>query len=436
MADRSTAEVLALLQALEDVLTDVITDQGGLVTLLNALEAQFNVADPHPVNTELSAKLQTLYDAMNGVMDAVTGFADPIAKVLGLYAGSPNLNDRDINLRAFQAKLVADADELEQAGYTKFTAMDAGGGNTGNGTIMVHNIDPAQGGDISHVETLTLRCSKSYPDTALNAEEFVAVGATPARLKYLEAGSGMGGAYQLALGGDVDPNALSGQQPQVQTGDVIASIGGDEGTGNLVNNGDFEDDSLTGEWTVAGSNATLDTASAMDGVNSLKFAGDDTVTQDVGSRLNPRVIYGLEVYAKKSGTPTGTLTIKLKDGSTDHITITKDISTLTTSPVKQTYGTVLLPASADMETLKVEVKVASYGGSGNIYVDNVVLASLVVVDGGRALRPVQGLAPWRKGDVFTKATTNANTGDNQKLMRFLFKRAFEADSAATDWPDN
>lgn len=436
MAARSQAEVLALIQALEDVYADEVTDAGGMDTLLSALETQCVTGDHEEENIELLAAIKAVRDARNGVMKAILEkFAGPIGKVLGRFASSPNLADLEVNLAYFQKWLIDNADEFEERGFTKASTFTAGGSNVGTAQVLVHNIDPAYGGDVGHVETKTVVCTKPYPEAPTEGNEEYEVRSTaPGDYAYLEGGSGDGNTYKQEYGKAAQ--GLSAEQEVISTNEPFNSVCGDEASGNVINDGDFENTTLTDEWTVSNAGWAIDSTDECIGAQSVKTEEDTVMYQYIGARMHQLCIYGADYIAKKTSTPTGTLTIKIKDDSTTHLTLTKDVSTLTTSAVKQAFGTFVLPANADMSTLRVELEMATYGSSGKVIVDEVCLQMLKVCDGGQAFGVTGGVTPAAKHDVYTNAVTGGTSGDNMELLNRMFKRGFESDTAATDWADN
>lgn len=434
MANRALADVLALIQAREDIYADQQTDLAGLDTLLSAFETQAAAGDFEDENLVMGAWLKSVRSAMDTLAKVLIDDGG-LSTVLGRYASSPNLADKETNLAYFQKKLVDDADEFEERGLTKATTATAGGSNTGTNQVIIHTIDPAYGGDVGHVETKTISVEKAYPVVAIEGnEELVIRGAAKGDYEYLEGGSSVGNAYQQEYG--KAPQGPSELQEVLQTGEPFNSVCGDEQSGNLINDGDFENANLNDEWVESTGTWTEDTTDECIGLQSVSTQGNGILYQFVGARVYQRCFYGIDFVAKKTSTPTGSLTMKLKDDATTYITITKDIATLTTGPVKQTFGTVFLPKTADMSTLRVEFEVSTYGSSGKVVIDEATLQMLKVVDGGYAIGVTGGVTPGAEGDVFTIATTGGTTGDNMEFLNRVFKRGFESDAAATDWPDN
>lgn len=440
MADRDITDVLTMLRALRDYRDDLRAEIPGFVTLLEAIENAAVTDEPNEENDLFLDAVKAQKDALNALWEAQAEFATATAMMLGRYAGSPDLSDFDRNLAAFNDKLVADSDEFEIRNLSKFSAWSAGGSNVGNGTAFVHNIDPAFGGDISHVETKTARCVKSYPD--VDRPVFVIEGAARGKFAYLEGGSSVGNAYNGAPAG-IGSNAPGAGQTIGQTGQEIEASGLEESDGNLVIDGGFEAASLDSEdanWTKdsGGNDVTINTSSPIDGDQDLKFAADGQVSQSVAGRVFPGRVYALEVWHDKDGTVSaGNLVVKLTDGATDHITLTIANSGMSTSAAKATYGTVRIPASAKCDLMEVSIAEASMSGGGTVKVDRVVLRELTILDGGQAIGFADGPTGFKaQNDVFTGAITGGTDGTLQRQNNELLGRGFEADGTATDWADS
>lgn len=436
MAARDQADNLAMLQALRNLRDDLRAEIPGFLALIALIRVQAIVDDDVEENSEFLAVCDDLEAALDTLWNTQQGFAVPTAKMLGRYAGSSDLQDFNRNLAAFQDKLVADSDEFEVRGFTKFTAWSAGGSNVGNGTAMVYNIDPAFGGDISHVETLTAEC-KEAPDLGSQAV-FQIRGAARGDFAYLEGGSSVGNAYPMPTPG-LGKQSPGLDQLSVGTGEDIESVGDEASEGNLLNDGGFEAATLVSttdsNWVRTGSVAEINTSSPISGDQDLIFDGDDTVTQEIPNVLKPGRIYALEFWTKKVGTVSaGTTTVKLTDGTTDFITIAVTNSGASGTE-KQPYGTVRLPDSAKLDLMKVTIVEASLAGGGTMQVDGVKLVEMAIVDGGRAVAFTDGTTAWARNDVFTGATTGGTDGTLQRQNNELLGRGFEADSTATDWAD-
>lgn len=439
MANRALADVLALDQAIRDLHDDVVTDLGGFKTNANAIEDLVDNGDTVPENAKLSAWLEEFRLRCNAVYDHFEALNEPLSIVHARYASAESFDDVEKNWARFQDKLVTDADEFESRGFTKFTAWSAGGSNVGTGTAMIYNIDPAQGGDIGRDETLTARCSKSYPDTNLGREVFVITGEAKGDWSHEEGGSGDNETYGRTYGigtNDLGP-AVQSKGYFKNVGEEIESVGTEASDGNLVNDGGFENATLSDNWTVSSGSAAINSSTPINGDQDLSFPGNSVVYQSVAGKVFPGVIYGLEAWYKKVGTiSAGTFTLKLKDGTTDHITISLTLSSAATSNTKLAYGTVLLPATAVTGSMQVEAAVASYSGSGTLQIDEIKLVPLYVVGGGRAVAFTGGLVPFKaQNDVFTGDTTGGTGGTLMRMLNRITKRGFESDTAATNWTD-
>lgn len=439
MAARVLADVLSLDQALRDLHDDVVTDLGGFKTNADAVEDLIDNGDTAPENALLTNWLKGFKDKCDALYNHFEAINEPLSQVHARYAGAEDLSNTELNWARFNDKLVADGDEFESRGLSKFSAWSAGGSNVGDGTAMVHNLDPAVGGDVGRAETLTARCLKSYPDTDLDREVWEITGEKPGDWAHEEGGSARGGTYARTYGlgtSDVG-NAVNEQEYCAQTGDEIITVGDEAQGGNLLNDGGFENATLSENWTVAGGNAALNSSSPINGTQDLSISGDETIDQSVAGKVYPGVIYGLEAWYKKVGTiSAGTFTLKLKDGTTDHITISLTLSSAATSSTKLAYGTVLMPKTAVTSLMEVELATSSWSGGGTLQVDKVKLVPLYVM-GGRAVAFTGGLTPFKaKNDLFTGATTGGTGGTLMRMLNRIAKRGFESDSTATDWPDS
>lgn len=439
MAARGISDVLGLDQALRDLHDDVVTDLGGFKTNANAVEDLIDNGDTAPENAKLTDWLKGFKERCDALYTHFEAINEPLSQVHARYAGAEDLSDAALNWARFNDKLVADSDEFESRGLSKFSSWSADGGNVGNGTAMVHNLDPAVGGDVGRAETLTARCVKSYPDTGLGREIFVIVGEAPGDWAHEEGGSARGKTYDRKYGigtSDVG-NAVDEQQYYRQTGEDIETVGDEAQDGNLLNDGGFENETLSENWTVSGANAALNTSSPIAGNQDLSISGDETIVQSVAGKVYPGVVYAVEGWYKKVGTVSaGTLTLKLKDGTTDHITISLTLSSAATSSTKLAYGTVLMPKTAVTGSMEVEIATSSWSGAGTVQLDKIKLVPLYVM-GGRAVGFTSGLVPFKaQNDLFTGATTGGTGGTLMRMLNRITKRGFESDSTATDWPDS
>jgi hypothetical protein len=436
MAARDQADVLALLQAVRDLRDDLRSEIPGFLTLIAAIRVQAIVDDDVEENSELLDWCDDMEDLCDALWNGQQGSAVPLAKVLGRYASSPDLNDYDRNLAEFQDKLVADSDEFKLRGFTKFSAWSAGGSNTGNGTAMVHNIDPAYGGDISHVETLTAECRTAEVGSQA---VFRITGEKAGDFAYLEGGSGIGNAYGMPTAG-VGAQSPGVGQEELQTGEDISSVGDESSEGNLIEDGGFEAatlDSNDSNWVDNSGSPAINTSSPISGTQDLIFDNaNGEVYQDVSNVVEAGKYYGLEFWTKKVGTVSaGTTVVKLSDDTTDHITLTVT-NNGASGTEKKAYGTVRIPDSADLANMKIYVTEASIAGGGSMQVDMIKLVPLKVIDGGRAVGFTDGTTAWVRNDVFTGATSGGTGGTLQRQNNELFGRGFEADSTATDWADS
>lgn len=313
--------------------------------------------------------------------------------------------------------------------------------NRGNGTFCVLNTDP-QGLqlDISHVETLTLRCTAAEGSGAqAGSEVFSIEGASGATRNWKDGGSGRGGQYAPTQGLAVN-GASADQKPASGT---IVSLDGASQL-NLVQNGSFEStfssgtgivpNWVTAEYAVLSAETTL----VVKGSQSLKATGNFTIYNLLKARVGALRAYALEawVYVHASMTA-GTLTFKVKDDDTTHssFTITCDTTTLANATwTKLPYTAAWLPRTIG-KNLRVEIELTGYAGSQYVLVDEVKLIPLLLLDGGRAVGVMGGSRNWQLNDCATGATTSANTGTRQERLNRHHKVAIRHAGSATYWTD-
>lgn len=290
--------------------------------------------------------------------------------------------------------------------------------NTGNGTFCLLNTDP-QGLslDISHVETITLRCTST---TQAGRETFTITGDTPAARPWQDGGSGTSATYKPTLGNA--SNGFSSSQPIAEQ--TVQSIDGQNG--NLLNNGGFEAtvgtgvNKIGGGWVIESGDSNLTTSTtALKGSQSLKATGNFKMYQKLNTKAQALQAYALEawIYVHASVTA-GTVTFKVKDDTTTHasFTITCDTTTLTDATwTKLAYTAGILPRTVGAN-LRVEIELSGYSGSNEVLIDELKFAPMALLDGGRAIAILGGSTNWQKNDCATGTTTCTNAGTREERL--------------------
>ena len=441
------AQTLSLLQAAVDfrqVLRAFLV--GDFTTKMNALSSAIDAGDDTPETAAQKDALDSLWASAEALWSDTSPLMDAMATSLGRYAGSPQLGSVQHNIAYFHAQLHADSEAIVSRGLTKFSSWTADGSNAGNGDFVVHNNDiEGQSMDVSHIETLTLRCTRSEQEGATRgAETFTVKGSDAGRRQYEEQGSQTTGGYQWTMG-LVDEDWATGDrsQPTANVGSTIIAAGVSRNAGNILFNGDFaaalgSGSTKIGSYTIdAGeANVALNDATAAFGSQSLQLTGNAKLRQLL-DRSGTGRMFALQAYGQRAETVTdGELTIKVLDDDTTHATITVDVSSSGITHSTWTKGGVqafALPASVGAN-LRVEIELAAYDGSGNVLVDGVMLVPLTLID-GRGIGIIQGITPWRRNDRATGATTVSETGKIQREINQAFGRYLRHAGSATYWSD-
>lgn len=438
------AQTLTLLQAMVDVRQNLRAYLAGdFSTDINALSTAIAAGDDEPETVRQRDAMQAMIAAAEGFWDSTAEGLRAVALSLGRYAGSPNLSDPETCLAYFNQKLVDDSEAIVSRGLTKFSSLSAGGSNVGDGGAVVHDSDPSgTAPDVSHIETLTFECVKSsFEGAPIGKEQFVIRGQDLGGYAWEERGSAAVGVHQWTLGLTDEDHAS--EQPRAGHGETLLAKGWARSAGNIVRNGDFAAAEGTSTTKIANhtitsnpSNVARNTTTYLLAASggSLAFSGNAVLDHDL-DRIDTRCSYTLAAWTRVDAAVTaGTITIKVKDDSTTHATITVDTTGLTNDTwTKATEVKFMLPQNVGAN-LRVEIEMASYAGSGNAYVGAYGLFKNTLVD-GRGICIIQGQTPWRRGDVFTGATTVSETGKISRELGGVFRRSVKHAGSATYWSD-
>jgi hypothetical protein len=458
---KSKAETRTLLRAIVDMGIKMRAYlQGDFEVDYEAISTALAAGGDEPEDSFQIQRLDTLKGAAQNMYQAWTSMMWAIHPSLGRLASSPNLEDVQSNIDAFNDYLHTGGESVESRGLVKFTSMTAGGSNYGTGKVLVHTTGAnGEEMDISHIETLTLKCvSDFFSGSTLGREAFQIYGEALTAYNWNSVdvgGTATTGGFTYTYGKGLKD--FSPRQESLKSGDNLTSVNGSNGSGNLVNNGDLES-RMSGsgsaklpEWTIsAGDTTLLEQSTYIKGAYSIKATGNFTMYQNITNqdKMRAKSIHGMSIMARTdnagAGTVTGTLTFKVRaqDDSADYGTITIDLSTLTPGnpgTVSQNTTTFVLPQTA--KPLKFEVVLASIGGTAatpTVTIDEIVCTPMVLVDGGRALAIISGVSDWRYNDLWTGETTEmatANPGEIQRAVNEVFQRFFKHSNAGSYWSD-
>lgn len=440
MTAKTQAQALAVWQNFQKLLDVTLLELDAFAIVERDLRAAIQAGPQNPEETGQLDAIAQLVTAQDDRLKAVVETCRLAAATLGRFAGSTNVLNLVRNLDSFMDYMRTGTQAIVSRGFTKFSTWTPNGGNTGNGTFMVrNNLPTANDGDVGHAEVLTMRCTVGPADGA--PAKFELRGEPADRRVGREAGSNEGQGYTFEQGGELAGlgRIHATSDGSLNTGVAFDEVGDDPASGNIAVDGGFLQ-SLGTDWTAVTGAPALETSAPIRGASSLSLPSGTAgaapvVRQLIGSRVNPGGLYAIEAWVKKIGSPTGALTIKIKDGGSDYATITvADIATISTSPEKLAYATCQIPRTAAFSTLQVEIARSTEGGTGSIVVDLVRVPVLRVFE-GRAVAKTEGLVATAEGDRATGATTLVEAGKLARFANLVWSRGFRHAGSATGWPD-
>jgi hypothetical protein len=457
MAAKTEGEVVTMTQKFGALELNARTYLAGtFLTDITAAFDQLTVGDDTPEQSIQMSALNNVIQAANGFYAAVKSACFTIHPTWGRLASSQDLSDPVTNLAALYDYLVAQTHEFKSRGLSK-NAWAAGGSNTGTGTVLALNTDPqGEEADISHVGTLQFICKSDARTRGVTAgnEVFSCYASKAGDYAWEEGGAGVsGGAYGYSSYGRGVYEYGEGYDT-IQTGDEVTAISAGNTGVNLISNGDFEQ-ALNGtgtdkipSFTITGTashfSLTSTSGDLIKGTYSLDNAtGGDVITQYLtAGGLPPKTPMALTVLYRvpndgSSGTITGNLTIVLKDDNTTHQTLTIAVGSATLDAITRGSLTFIAP-TAVTKNLRIEVTFPTYGGTSTdkrVYIDELILAPLKQLDGGRAVGIFAGATDFVYNDAFTASTTDAATGKMQKFCNLVFGRYMRHAGSADTWTD-
>ncbi len=417
---------------------------------INALKTAINL-----VQAQFATTRQDLADGLYGDRDALRGAVKDYRDAVQARAAQVLIqmfNDDAIlpsltveaAMNALYNQMNGHADKITTTNTTSVTAANGINGTpNGDGVCIASLVEPVRGYTLQNVfaEVINLICSQSSQEGAtLSQETFAATGDTAAT-------DPLAFDWPSAYGSGV---AL----------DLTAADAGEDSANsdfhNLLTNSDFETFTVANtpdSWTITSGSAGTDFFAAgagYDGNNALKITPGGvanpalTQTFTVGSTngqtlgaLKPNTVYGACCAAKKGAGATGTLTLSLvgTDGSTvfnDNAatanTISKDISTLTTSYV---FGAIsgffrtpqLLPENLAGQTVagpRFRIRTASLA-TESVYVDRLCLVEAKqLYNGGPFTAIFSGATKFVKNDSFKLTVANDYAGAWVQMLERLF----------------
>lgn len=462
MAYKTEAEIVTLIQQFTVLRENAKAVLPAYVMRdVNNASTALDAGDDTDEDKQSQIALDRVVAQADALMRAVDDAWRSLAPHIGRLVGAANLNDPDLCIAKFHDYLIANSKNVESRGLTKFTSFSAGGSNAGAGVTGILNTDlDSTSMDISHVETITLRCTQDATQGASAGREVFSITGSQSTNKraWEEGGSGDAGPYQASYG-----RGLHEFPPNVkQASGQITVVGGSRAAGNLIRNGDFETPisgsgtAKLSDWTISSGDTTVVQASTagtdlINGTYCIKTTGNFSMYQNT-TDLKAGLPYGLSIKARTinggAGTVTGTLTVTVKsqDDVTTYATVSVTIGSLTVNTNTQsTMTTFILPQAH--KPLKFVVALASIGGTAatpTLAIDDVICSEGVVWDGGRSIFIHDGsnlnssgmvVSRFKYNDYFTGATTDAATGLIQLAFNQTMGRWVDHDSSAATFSD-
>jgi hypothetical protein len=233
-----------------------------------------------------------------------------------------------------------------------------------------------------------------------------------------------------------------------------ASPARDNAEGNLLVNGDFEDQTsnVPAQWVVAvgtaGTDVVTETANVYDGTKAVRLNPGAALTElsqtfddaEAGTAavLAPLTQYAVNVMLRPAAAVTGTLAVALVDGAGTIVNdetgaanaFMKDLATLTAGAWSTVSAVFRLPRVLP-PVLKLRLKLTAALAGAALAVDHAALAGMTeLYPGGPALALFSGKVPWVKGDRYTVTTTNDRGGATLNgTFQTLFDRLFDTRAA-------
>lgn len=303
-------------------------------------------------------------------------------------------------------------------------AVAAGGGNSGTGTVYMLSLDENDLTiEATSVETKTFTCLVDYNLGSRKHEEQFEARGEPIKRNALERGgsslyrsdlraqSAADSAQYLSnpsfstYTGTTPPTALPGWTPN---SGVLTNLAIITGTGNYYRDPDG------------------DTATA-----ALKFTANELIYQVPINKLAPGRPYHLQIAWMRLAGATGNLTIRLGNASVAVAigTGTNNVWNVLTLVLDKKRW----PKYFNKQGLRVEIEVDTLA-VGTVAVDDVILVPMTQLD-GRWWTIMGGATPFLRDDVFTQATTQADTtkGKKQYWLSWAFQHYLpHTAGAATD----
>ena len=382
-----------------------------------------------PIPDDIESRLRTIRHLAHDILIDITDTDNPLRALTIEYA-----------LREFIAQMVTQSEDVDRT--TVSAAVNAAGGNTGDGTLIVSVANP-DGDDWE----------------SMRAEDIVFECFEDSQAGRVDAGSELFRVQGEAAVDEMDPAFPKGSGIDRQ----IVSSSGEIDAGrvpgaNVLTNGDFEDwtGTTAKQWIEesAGSDIAL-TATSYRGTNALKIVGDGATLVKVNQAIDAgagtfglvfpweKYLISYRVRDDGTGPSTGVLSVALRNAGDDSIVdaaVTTDLTAVGSSYVHKT-GVISTPSPLPA-SLEFDIRLTTALQSGrDVYIDQVQLIRMVpLYRGGLYAALVSGATDWvamtdtADGDNIVVTVTNNDEGEIVKHFERFFgmtKHALQLPSAAS-----
>lgn len=410
----------------------VRTHQLDLKTRMLALQAEYSDADFHMIAgllANMEARLQATGAILGDIQQACvntlveTCYEDSLVSTRGVL---PEKNVEQA-LLYLQREMVADSETVDRTTISK-SAVAAGSGNTGNGTLLFSELPPlamaAGGTQYPHCrsERIEVRCVQDAQDGSIRAgeERFELRGwAAYPNLDYrFPAGSGV----------------------RMRMAAVHAGVDSGARYENQLRNSNFESftSNLPDGWTAvtgsAGTHFAQETSIYYRGASALKFIGDGSnltkIRQQLGSvDGTPNTIvadrlYCLTAVVRVNGSASaGVIRFSLEDSGGTEVSSTGMTQSYTVGTTYARVTTYFRAPLALPSTVYAVVELTTALNSGGIfYIDELVLVEMQqIAAGGVGIVLAAGNTNFVANDALRLLVTNNGEGLINTAMDRMFR---------------
>lgn len=403
-----------------------------LKTRMQALQAEYNDTDFHMVASlvaNLEARLSSTGLILSDIQQACvntlveTCYADSLVSSRGV------LPERNVEqaLLYLQREMVADSETVDRTTVSK-SAVAAGSGNTGNGTLLFSELPPlamAAGGTQypnCRTERIEVRCVQDAQDGSIRAgeERFELRG--------------------WAAYPNLDYRFPAGSGTRMRVTAVHAGVDSGARYENQLRNSGFENftSNLPDGWTAvtgtAGTHFGQETSLYYRGASALKFMGDGSTLTKIRQQMGsvdgtPNAIvadrlYCLTAVVRVNGSASaGVIRFSLEDSGGTEVSSTGMLQSYSVGTTYTRLTTYFRAPLALPSTVYAVVELTTALNSGGIfYIDELVLAEMPqIAAGGVGVVVAAGSTNFVVNDALRLLVTNNGEGAINTAMDRMYR---------------